>query len=622
MYKTCTKTLVFPLLALFLSCQAFFAGAVTISRVEPSSWWVGMKNKTLQVMVYGPNIAKSVPTCKYPGVTLKEVARTDNPNYLFIYVEIAANTKPGTVAIRFTQGNQSQTYNYQLKARTDKSGALGFNTSDVLYLITPDRFANGNPANDNWDGVNVDRSNPDARHGGDLSGVSKNLDFIKDLGFTTVWFNPVQENKMPRGSYHGYAITDFYKIDPRFGSNEEFRDLTKTMHAKGLKVVMDMIFNHCGLAHPWMTDKPAKDWINNPDIYVQTNHAKLTAMDPYAAKKERDILLDGWFVPDMPDLNQRNRHLATYLIQNSIWWIEYARIDGIRQDTHPYPDYAFMARWCKEVMVEYPNFNIVGEVWYGKPGEVAWWQHGSALNKNNSYLKTVMDFPLTFTAEKAFEKTGNERGSEASGMYQLYEVIAQDFLYENPNNILTFLDNHDTGRFNRKDDDNLDRFKQAFAFLLTTRGIPQIYYGTEILMVGAKSEGDGQIRKDYPGGWEGDKSNAFTPDGRTEKQNEAFNYLRRLLQWRKTNEAVTTGKLIHYAPHESNVYVYARVKGNKTVLVMLNASGRDQALDMDRFTDVTANFTGGRDVITGKQITPDQGKVTVPARGQYILELN
>ncbi|GAA4324618.1 glycoside hydrolase family 13 protein [Mucilaginibacter gynuensis] len=622
MYKNIyTKKFVFFVLTALLSFDVFYAKALAVTEVAPAYWWVGMKNHELQLMVHGNNIGKSKPTIAYPGVTVKEVARTDNPNYLFIYINIAANTRPGKFNIKFAEGADVKNFSYELKARTDKSGALGFNTSDVLYLLTPDRFANGNAANDNWDGVNIDRNNPDLRHGGDLEGVAKHLDYIKDLGVTTVWFNPVQENKMPNGSYHGYAITDFYKIDQRYGSNEAFRDLTKTMHNKGMKVVMDMIFNHCGLAHPWMTDKPAADWINNPTKYVQTNHAKLTAMDPHAAKKEADVLLNGWFVPDMPDLNQRNRHLATYLIQNSIWWIEYARIDGIRQDTYPYPDYAFMARWCKEVQAEYPNFNIVGESWYGKSSETAWWQRNSVLNKTNTQLKTVMDFPLTFTADKGFNKENNENGGESSGLYQIFEVLAQDYLYADPKNILTFLDNHDLGRFNRVEDKDLDRYKQAFAFLLTTRGIPQIYYGTEILMTGTKNEGDGQIRKDFPGGWEGDKKDAFTATGRTDMQNEAFNYLQELLQWRKTSAPVIDGKLIHYAPDNSNVYVYARIKDGKTVLVMLNGSSKDQTLDMDRFTDVTGKHTGGKDVITGKQISIAK-TATVPARNQYILELN
>ncbi|UEG52274.1 glycoside hydrolase family 13 protein [Mucilaginibacter daejeonensis] len=593
--------------------------AAQIVRVEPANWWVGMKNTQLQVMVYGPNIGKTQLSFTYPGVTLKEVARTDNANYLFVYLNIAASAKPGLVKLQFNDGKQKLTYNYPLKART-KGGAAGFNDTDVLYLITPDRFANGDATNDNWDGVNVDRNDPNARHGGDLAGIEQHLDHIKDLGVTAVWLNPVQENKMPGGSYHGYAITNFYNIDPRFGTNEQFVRLTQQMHNKGLKVVMDMIFNHCGSSHPWMTDLPAKDWINNNSgKYVQTNHAKYTIMDPHAAKADRDVLVDGWFVPSMPDLNQRNRHLATYLIQNSIWWIEYSKIDGIRQDTYPYPDYAFMQRWCREVEAEYPQFNIVGESWYGRSSASAWWQKKDALNKNDAGLKTVMDFPLTFISGNAFDYDQNG-GGEGSAMFRIYEEIAQDFMFADVNNVLTFLDNHDLDRFVRANDPDLRRYKQALAFLLTTRGIPQLYYGTEILMDGKKEKSDGYVRTDYPGGWKGDKKDLFTAAGRSAKQNEAYSYLQKLLQWRKANPAIAHAKLMHYLPDNSGVYVYARTAPGKTVVVFLNGTMNDQTIDTGRFKEAIRNATQGRDVITGQQVSLTK-QLTIPAKGQYILEL-
>ena len=381
-----------------------WAKAIDITRVEPANWWTGMKNSELQIMVYGPDISKSTLTINYPGIKLKEVAKTTNPNYLFIYLSIAKGTKPGNVPMHFTEGQQKFTYNYPLLARSDKSGALGFNASDVLYLIMPDRFANANPANDNLEDVTVNRENPNARHGGDLEGIDKHLDYLKDLGITTIWLNPIQENKMRGGSYHGYAITDFYKMDPRFGTNEEFKSLVKTTHDKGMKMVMDVVFNHCGSSHWWMNDLPSKDWINNDGIFLQTNHATVTVMDIHASETEKNKFLNGWFTRGMPDLNQRNRHLATYLIQNSIWWIEYARIDGIRQDTYSYLDYDFLARWCKEVNNEYPHFNIVGETWYNKATAPAWWQQNSRLGNKNSYLKTAMNFSLTFIMQNAFEQ--------------------------------------------------------------------------------------------------------------------------------------------------------------------------------------------------------------------------
>jgi glycosidase len=598
--------------ALFASA---FANAITITRVEPANWWVGMKNSVLQVMVYGPGIGKSTISVNYPGIKLKEVAKTDNPNYVFIYLSIAKSTKPGNIPLHFADGRQKFTYHYPVLARNDKSGASGFNASDVLYLITPDRFANGDTANDNLEGAVADRENPDARHGGDLAGIARHLDYIRDLGITTIWLNPVQENNMRGGSYHGYAITDYYKIDPRFGTNEAFRSLIKTVHQKGMKMVMDMVSNHCGSAHWWMQDLPSKDWINNDGVFLQTNHATVSVMDIHASSTEKNTFLNGWFTRDMPDLNQRNRHLATYLIQNSIWWIEYARIDGIRQDTYSYMDYDFLARWCKEIYAEYPNFNIVGETWYNKSTSSAWWQQKSRLSNHNSHLKTAMDFSLTFTTQTAFDSKADNGNLTA-----VFEDIAQDFIYPDPYNILTFLDNHDLSRFNRKDETDLKRYKQGLAFLLTTRGIPEIYYGTEILMTGTKEEGDGKLRKDFPGGWQGDKTDEFSRSGRTDMQNEAWDYLQKLLQWRKTSKAVTLGKLIHYAPKDG-VYVYGRIKDDQTVMVILNGSAADQTLQMDRFRDITGRYASSRDIITS-QIVDIKKTVTIPAKGEYILALS
>jgi glycosidase len=611
MYKISVK--LFLLSLAFLTTSS--AKAIDITRVEPANWWVGMKNPELQILVYGPNIGRSTVTINYPGITIKEVAKTTNPNYAFIYINIAKGTKPGNVPLVFKDGQEKFTYSYPIKARTDKSGALGFNASDVLYLITPDRFANGNPDNDNLDSVKVNRNNPNARHGGDLAGVAQHLDYIKDLGITTVWLNPVQENKMRGGSYHGYAITDFYKIDPRFGSNEEFKSLISNIHAKGMKMVMDMVFNHCGSSHWWMNDLPSKDWINNEGIFLQTNHATVTAMDIHASPSEKRTFLDGWFTRGMPDLNQRNRHLATYLIQNSIWWIEETRIDGIRQDTYSYMDFDFLSRWCREVQDEYPAFNIVGETWYNKSTSSAWWQAKSRLSNKNSYLKTAMDFSLTFIAQNSFD-------SKTDGGYltNIFEDIAQDFIYPDPYNILTFLDNHDMSRFNRKEDVDLKRYKQGLAFLLTMRGIPQIYYGTELLMTGTKEEGDGKLRKDVPGGWPEDKTNEFTKEGRTAMQNEAWDYMQKLLQWRKKNPAVTKGTMIHYAPR-NGVYVYGRIKDKSRVLVILNGSTTDQTLSMDRFTDITSGYTSGHDVMTS-QVFNLKDTITIPAKGEYILELS
>jgi len=598
----------------------YFLTAVKITRMEPAFWWTDMKNPELQVMLYGKDIAKSKVTVNYEGVRLKEVVQVENPNYLFLYLELQDGVKPGTLLFELTEGRKTLRQPFELKPRETRPGALGFTGADVMYLITPDRFVNAVPENDNLDTVKVNRDRPNSRHGGDIRGIINKLDYIRELGFTTIWLNPVLENRMPGGSYHGYSITDFYRVDPRFGSNEEYCEMIDKAHQKDMKVVMDMIFNHCGSAHWWMKDMPASDWLNNPDNFVQTTHYKWTLMDIHAPESEKDILVNGWFSRGMPDLNQRNRHLATYLIQNSIWWIEYARIDGIRQDTHPYADYDFMARWCQEVEEEYPDFNIVGEAWYPRISASAWWQRNSANNNRNSNLKTVMDFDLTFTAAQAFiDESSSREGSEA-GLFKLYEVIAQDYLFTDPTNILTFLDNHDLGRFMKKDETDLRRYKQAIAFLLTTRGVPQIYYGTEILMHGGKNEGDGSIRKDFPGGWPGDPVDAFTRNGRTPLQNEAWDYMQKLLQWRKNSKPVTEGKLIHYTPDRTGCYVYARIKDNQTVLVMMNGTDSEQSLAMARFGDVTGKYRTGKDVLTG-QTLPVTDTVTLPARSVYVMDL-
>jgi len=381
-----------------------------------------------------------------------------------------------------------------------------------------------------------------------------------------------------------------------------------------MKMVMDMVFNHCGSSHWWMNDPPAKDWINNNGKFTPTNHATVSVMDIHASKTERDAFLNGWFSRGMPDLNQRNPHLATYLIQNSIWWIEYARIDGIRQDTYSYMDFDFLARWCKAVYNEYPEFNIVGETWYNKSAASAWWQQNSKLNSENTHLKTAMDFSLTFTMQKSFDSH-----SDGGYLEDLFEEIAQDFIYPDPYHILIFLDNHDMSRFNREGETDLKRYKQGLAFLLTTRGIPQLYYGTEILMTGTKEQGDGFLRKDFPGGWASDPANAFTRDGRSPMQNEAWDYMQKLLQWRKTNVAVTQGTLIHYAPKD-NVYVYGRIKDNHRVVVMLNSSLSGQTIQMSRFSDITGNYTKGRDVITGDTVNINRS-VVVPGKGELVLEL-
>jgi glycosidase len=579
-----------------------------------------MKNSELQIMVYGKDLAATQAKISTPGVKLKKVARGDSPNYLFLYLDLS-QAKPGNIAIAFDNGKEKKTVNYELKKRSvDPLSRRGFSTSDVLYLVMPDRFANGNADNDNLPmknvTVQVNRQDPNGRHGGDIAGMEQHLDYISDLGVTAVWLNPVLENDMPGGSYHGYAITDYFKIDPRYGSNADYLTFIDKCHQKGLKVVMDMIFNHCGSEHIWMKDRPFNDWFNFPKGYEGTNHSKHVYFDPYASKYDTKKCIDGWFVEAMPDLNQRNPHLAKYLIQNSIWWVEYAGIDAIRQDTHPYADFTMMSNWCKSVMTEYPNFNIVGEAWMNEAPGAAYWQANSRLNKNgNSHLKSVMDFQLMGIAHGAF----HEETNWGSGLTRIYESLSYDFLYTDISNLLVFLENHDTDRLLREMPTDLNSFKQAYAFQLTSRGIPQLYYGAEILMNGDKRITDGNVRKDFPGGWAADSRNAFIASGRSDLENQAHDYLRKLLNWRKGNEVIAKGELKHFVPR-NGAYVYTRSYKGKTVLVILNGVTRSNTIQLDIYSEIIGKATQGKDVITGKTVQLSK-ELTLSPRESLILEL-
>ena len=595
------------------------AQAMEIKKVAPSFWWAGMKNPELQILLYGENLALSDVSVSGEGIYLKETVRQDNPNYLLLYFDLS-EAKAQTFQILLKSGKKERRISYELKARGRKGEEVkGFTSEDVLYLIMPDRFANGCPENDVIDGMRektVNRADGFARHGGDLQGISNHLDYIADLGATAIWLNPTQENDMESGSYHGYAITDYYQIDRRFGSNEDFCALVEKAHEKNLKVVMDMIFNHCGSENYLFRDKPSKDWFNYHSNYVQTSFKTVSVMDIHTSAYEKKIATDGWFTSVMPDFNQRNRHVARYLIQSSIWWIEYAGINGIRQDTHPYADFDFMSQWCKEVLNEYPYFNIVGETWLNSNVLVSYWQKNSKLAAPlNSNLPTVMDFPLQALINQAFDE---ETGEWGGGLYKLYDYQTQDLVYANPMNLLTFLDNHDTSRFAQTDEmaKNLKRYKQAMVFLLTTRGIPQIYYGTEILMTGDKGKGDGDLRKDFPGGWQGDTRNCFAKNGRTALENEAFEFTRQLLNWRKGNQVIGKGSLKHYSI-QNGVYVYRREFNGKSVVVILNGTEDSKELDLTPYQEILPKQTA-TDVLTGKNVNLS-GKLHLNGRENLLL---
>ncbi len=596
--------------------------SATISKVAPTFWWAGMKNPELQVLLYGDNISSSDVSLSTDDIFLKEVVRTDNPNYLIIYMDLTG-APAQSFDINLRQGKKTTRVSYELKERrTDASKVKGFDSSDVLYLIMPDRFANGDTSNDVVSGMQeskMDRNEPFGRHGGDLKGIENHIDYLSDLGVTAIWLNPIQENDMPDGSYHGYAITDYYQVDRRMGSNEEFRQLVDKAHAKGMKVIMDMIFNHCGSSNYLFRDMPSKDWFNFRANYVQTSYKTASVQDIHAADYERKIAVDGWFTEAMPDLNQQNRHVARYLIQSSIWWIEFAGLNGIRQDTHPYADFTMMSQWCSEVLNEYPDFNIVGETWLNSNVLVSFWQKESRLAApRNSNLPTVMDFPLMDQMNRAFDE---ETTDWAGGLYRLYDYATQDLVYADPMHLLVFLDNHDTSRFanNEEKAANITRYKQALAYLLTTRGIPQIYYGTEILMAADKSQGDGLLRRDFPGGWSEDAVNCFDRSGRTELQNEAFDYARQLLQWRKTNDAVRYGSFKHFAPSKG-IYMYERKCCKGSVVVIMNGTDKEQSLALAPYREILV-AQSAHDVLSDREITLGE-ELTMAPRETLILEFN
>ena len=609
----------FFLTAILCAITASVSAKNAMPSIEPPFWWSGMNSPKLQLMVHGDNIRDAVPSIDYAGVTIDSIARLDSKNYQFLYLNVSPQAQPGTMTIVFKNGNKSVKVPYELKKR-DGIMPDAFSSEDVLYLIMPDRFADGNSDNNTLKELNfpvsVDRNDPNARHGGDLKGIENNLDYIESLGVTAIWLNPVLENDMPGGAYHGYATTDYYRVDPRFGTNDEYRNLIAESHKRGIKVVMDMIFNHSGSSHPWIDDLPSKDWLNYPDGDKLTNFRLSTINDPYASDYDRTRSVKGWFVPSMPDLNQENPHMMRYLIQNSIWWIEYSKIDGIRMDTYPYADMAPMAQWIADVQKEYPGYNIVGEAWYGDVAGTAYWQRGSRLNKQGDpNLPTVMDFPTMIIATQAFHENTLEYGQ---GLNKIYNRLSLDYLYENPKNVLTFLDNHDTDRFLLTEPQNLGSWKQGVAFLLTTRGIPQIYYGTELLMHGDKKKTDGDVRKDVPGGFPGDTINAFSKEGRTALQNEAIDFLSKVATWRKGNKVISEGTLKHFMP-ENGMYVYERRLGDKRAVVIMNGTDRQLSVDMSIYKEILPTGSTLKDVITGEEftITPE---IHFAPRALYILE--
>ncbi len=590
-----------------------------VDRVEPPFWWSGMKKPQVQVMLYGKDIAQYSP--ELSGVEILDVHRTENSNYLFITLN-TDGVKAGKYEILLKDGkNLKQTVPYELKERkSNSSDRESYDTSDLIYLLMPDRFANGNPNIDSHPDVveKVNRKLDGGRHGGDIQGIIDHLDYIEELGATAIWSTPMCEDNDAKYSYHTYAQSDVYRIDPRFGTNEDYKRLASELHKRDMKLIFDYVTNHWGITHWMMKDLPTYDWIHQFPGYGQTNYRMTTQMDPNVSQYDYRYCMDGWFVKSMPDLNQKNPLVLNYLTQNAIWWIEYADLDGFRVDTYSFNDKEGIARWTKAITDEYPNFNIAGEVWMHDQAQMAYWQKDSkigAIQGYNSNLPTVMDFTLHDAIMEVFKV---ENPTWNTGIIQLYENFVNDFLYPNINNILVFAENHDTPRINELYP-NFEDYQLAMTLIATVRGIPQIYYGSEIGMKGDKDKGDGDIRRDFPGGWQGDSNTAFTAKGRNEVQNKYFNFSKKLFNWRKNASVIHTGKTIQYVP-EQEVYVYFRIMEEKTVMIILNNNKTSKELSLDRFAENLKSFQQGKEVLTDTTIKLGF-KLTIGPKKSMILEL-
>ncbi|SHI65568.1 glycoside hydrolase family 13 protein [Flavobacterium haoranii] len=591
-----------------------------IDKMEPPFWFEGMNKSEIQILFYGKNIAQNSVSVSN-NVVITNVTKTENPNYLFVTID-TKNVVAQTLKFQFKNGKKSFSKDFEIQKRKENSAnRKSFDASDVMYLLMPDRFANGDESNDSSSKLQEkgNRSLPGGRHGGDIQGIIDHLDYIQELGATAIWSTPLCEDNDKGYSYHTYGQSDVYQIDARYGTNEDYKRLAAEMHKRDMKLIKDYVTNHWGAEHWMFKDIPTYDWFHQFPGYAQSNYRMTTQFDSNASKRDAKYCMDGWFVPSMPDLNQSNPLVLNYLIQNAIWWIEYADLDGLRVDTYSYNDKDGIAKWTKAITDEYPYFNIVGEVWMHDQAQMSYWQKDSPIAKiqsYNSYLPSVMDFTL----HDAFGNVFNENNAGWNdGVIKFYDNFTNDFLYANPNNLLIFLENHDTGRFNQIYQNDIKKYQLGITLLATTRGIPQLYYGSEIGMAGDKGKGDADIRQDFPGGWKGDANNAFTNSGRTEIQKQFFDFTKKLLNWRKNKEVIHSGKLTHYIP-ENNVYVYFRHNDTESVMVVLNNSLDNQKIKLNRFQENLKGFTSGNDILTGKTIDLKE-ELSVEGKSSLILEL-
>lgn len=612
---------------LFMLCTGIylplttFAQEVTVTLVHPPFWWQDMVHHRIELLVYGQQVALSQVTLDHPGAILHGVTRTDNPNYVFLDVEfVPGEIQVGEVPIVFTYRNKSLVVAYQIQARkSDNKRIQGIGPEDLIYLIMPDRFANGDPNNDVVAGMQeptIDRNKALHRHGGDIQGIIDHLDYIDSLGVTALWLNPIEINDQPKESYHGYAITDHYQVDPRLGSIALYQALVDSCHARGIKVIRDVIYNHVGDQHWFIQDLPSRDWVNQWPEFTKTTYRAPVLMDPYAAEADKQLMSDGWFDTHMPDLNQQNKHVATYLIQNSLWWIEFFGLDGYRIDTYAYPDQSFMADLNAAILAEYPQFSIFAETWvHGVPIQ-AWFTEKIDHKSIDSHLPGVTDFQLYYAVNDAL----TQAFGWTEGLARLYYTLAKDYVYHDPSRNVIFLDNHDLGRFASTIRQDLSKFNMGIGFLLTTRGIPQVYYGTEIFMPNSRGRiRDDRYREEFSGGWPGDKVDKFTAAGRNKEEEEAFQFFQKLALYRKQSAALTQGKLMQFVPEEG-VYVYFRYTDEQSVMVMLNQNDQEQTITTNRYVERLSGFTKGKNVITDQtDIALD--KIILPGKSITILEL-
>ena len=610
-----------PYITLSIFLLSFGLNAQELGKIEPPSWWKGMKLDTVEFMVYGSDIHELEAQSKTLNVIKSEAL--SSPNYLFVTVHVPLNIIEGQHKLTFTntKGKRVGSLLVEIQERRPQSSEReGFSSKDNIYLLMPDRFCNGNAANDNLKGMleTTNRSFKGGRHGGDLEGIEKNLDYFKEIGMTALWLNPVLENNMPEYSYHGYAMTDLYNVDSRYGSNEEYQHLCASAKQMGIGIIMDQVANHIGSYHPWMADLPSDDWVNQWEEFTQTNHMKVSRFDPHAAAIDQRVFHNGWFVSTMPDLNQCNSKLANYLLQNSIWWIEYADLYGIRMDTWSYPDKEFLANWTKGILDEYPNFNIVGEEWVSDPSLISYWQSNTIRGDGyKSYLPSIMDFPLQSSIIEGLKgKTGWR-----SSMTKIYESLANDYMYNNHNNIMIFPDNHDMSRIYTQLDEDFDLWKMAMSIYFTMRGTLQIFYGTEILMSNGETSDHGIIRSDFPGGWAGDDVNAFNGNGLSTQQLEGLEWFKKLSHLRKNSLALNSGELLHYIPL-NEVYVYFRFYERERIMVIANRNNSGKSIEIDRYSQGLQESIYAENLITGETINLSNGILEVGPLETLILSLS